>query len=171
MSSHLSTVAKSLGTSLNKFLAQAEDHELQYLPDYSEVAHLLETDGKSLASLEFMRNFIRIKLGQKFVAARADKATRLKFLKCVAKSGKLNDLKKELDPGKRYRDLFAKIVKLDLGILPTKLKELSSQDLTGLDEAIGFKAPRTGSGSVSKSRQSINHIVSQIQQIKLSEHY
>ena len=53
----------------------------------------------------------------------------MKFLKCVAKAGKLNDLKNELDPGKRYRDLFDEIVKLDVKTLPEKLKESVTQGI------------------------------------------
>jgi hypothetical protein len=171
MSSQLTAVVKSLENSLGKFLAKAEDHELQYLPGYSEVAYLLEGEARSVANLEFMRNFSKVKLGQKFAATKADKPTRLRFLKWVAKAGKLNELKNELDPGKKYRDLFYNIVKLDAETLPGKLKELSSKELTGLVDANGFKAPRGAKGIVSKSKQSINQIVSQIREIKLSEHY
>jgi hypothetical protein len=170
-SSHLTTVVKSLGNSLGKFLAKAEEHEMQYLPGYSEVAYLLEGEARSVADLKFMQNFSQLKLGQKFPASRADKPTRLKFLRCVAKAGKLSDLRTELDPGKRYKDLFDQIVKLDAETLAEKLKELSSRDLTGLVDANKLKAPRVAREIVSKRKQSIDQIVAQIKQIKLVEHY
>ena len=58
----LTSAVKSLGNSLGKFLVKAEDHQMQYLPGYSEVAYLLEGEAKSIADPEFMRNFARLSL-------------------------------------------------------------------------------------------------------------
>ncbi|MGB6067612.1 MAG: hypothetical protein WBG50_22630 [Desulfomonilaceae bacterium] len=170
-SSDLAAPLKSLSKTLVTFLGKAETLRLEQLPGYAEVAALLEGDGKAVATPEFMQNFCKAKLKQRFTAAKADKKSRAQFLKIVAKGDRLMAVKKELDPKKRGRDLFDELRRLDLNLVKGRLSAMPAKDLTLLVEANGFAAPKTGTGLVSKKGKSLDQIVSQISQVKLSEHY
>jgi hypothetical protein len=170
-SSDLASTVKSLEKSLLAFLAKAENLRLEQLPAYSEVAALLEGEGKGIATSEFMKNFCKTRLKAKFPAEKADKKTRAQFLKIVAKGDELMALKKDLDPYKKGRELFDELRKLDLTAIRQRLSKMDAKDLTMMVQANGLTAPKTGKGSVSKSKKSLDQIVSQIERVKLSENY
>lgn len=165
----LKTVVSSLEKSLEKFLIKAEELRLEQMPSYPEVAYLLEGEGKSIASVDFMRKFCLSRLGEKITITKSDKATRKIFLEMVAKAGKLSTLRDDLDPNKVYRNLFDELVKNDLPTIEKKLWDMKPNDLTGIVEANGLKAPKTATGKVSKTKKSIQIILSQIAKIKLVE--
>ncbi len=170
-SSDLAAPLKSLETALGKFLAKAEDLRLEQLPAYAEVAALLEGDARSIADPKFMEKFCRTRLKVKFTVPRANRRSRAEFLKRVAREGLLLALKNELDPNKRGRDLFDQLRSLDATSIRNAVGAMTAKDLTLLADANGFTAPRTGSGLVSRNRKALDQLVSQIQQVKLSEHY
>ncbi len=167
----LKSVSKKLSESLGKFLVKAEDMQLEQLPGFSEVSSLIEGDGKKIAKADFMNKFCRTHLRESLKATRADRATKRKFLRLVAKGNKLEELKKQLDPHQRFRDLFDELVRLDSDDLREKLSQLTPSDLTGLCKANGIKALMTATGMVSRRPKSLDQIVSQIEQVKRSQHF
>ena len=141
------------------------------MPNYSEVASLLEGEGKSTATKDFMEGFGLKIVGERLDIPKSDKASRKRFLRLVAKSGKLGELRERLDPNKFYRGLFDELIRRDLSEIEIKISAMGAKELTGLVEANGLKAPRTSTGRVSKSKKTLKTILSQIEKIKLSEHF
>jgi len=159
----------ALEKALKGFLIIVEELKLELQPLYPELASLIEGKGKALVSTDFMDDFAKIKLGMKF-AKKSDKKTRKEFLNLVAKANKLEDLKKQLDPNKPLRDEFVKLRQLDIQEIKKKLKEMKTRELTALLEASGVKFDKTKTGA-SKSKDSLDKILSQIKNMKQSEHF
>jgi hypothetical protein len=167
LSGSLTTLQRNLG----RVVAKMDDLRLEQHPLYSEVAHLLEGDGKAIANPEFMRKFCSNRSMERFNAEKADKATRKRFLKLVAKADKLSELRDALDTKKVYKALFDEILANDLSVIEKRLYELKPSILTGIVDSAGLVASKGKGGKVSKAKKSIDSILAQIEKIKLSEHY
>ena len=161
----------NLEKAVDKALPLIEEAKLEELPNYSEVASLLEGEGKTIATKDFMEGFSFKIAGKRLDIPKSDKASRKRFLKLVAKSAKLGELRDRLDPNKFYRGLFDELIRHKLSEIEIKLSSMRAKELTGLVEANGLKAPRTKTGKVSKSKKTLKTILSQIEKIKLLEHF
>lgn len=169
----LSKSKLSLEKALKGFLLSTEELRLELQPLYPELSSLIESKnkGKYLASVEFMSSFAKAELGIKFAPQKSEKKTRKEFLNLVAKANKLELLKKQLDPTKPLRDEFIKLVQLDIQEIEKQLSAMKPKELSILLEANSIKFDRTAKGGLSKTKGYMAKILSQIKNMKQSEHF
>ncbi len=170
-SSRLQQPTKQLSQSLTAFLARADEIRLEEMPDFPVVSTLIEGEAKSMVSVAFMRDFAKTKLRASFNPANSTKATRAQFLKMTAQHGKLSELREALDPKRKYKELVIELLRKERDEIVSELSQMTAKDLTGLVDANGMDAPRTGTGLVSKSKASIKKILEQIESVRVVDNF
>ncbi len=170
-SSHLQEPSRQLSRSLTAFLAKADEIRLEETPDFPAVANLIEGEAKPLVSVAFMRDFAKTKMGKSFNPAGSTKATRAQFLRMAAQQGKLSELREALDPKRKYKELVIELLRKTRDEIASELSQMTAKDLTGLVDANGMDAPRTGTGLVSKSRASLKKILEQIEAVRVVDNF
>jgi hypothetical protein len=154
---------------VEKYLSRAEEIELSLCPDYLEAQALLEGEGKTLATVSFIKAFSRKHCSRSLAPVKADKKARSDLLLLAAADKRLSELKTALDPSKEFRDLMATLLKMGNGAITEQVLAMPAARFRCLVDANGLDAGRTAGGSVSTSKAARQKVVEQILHIKASD--
>ncbi|HTY23014.1 MAG TPA: hypothetical protein VMC85_07780 [Desulfomonilaceae bacterium] len=161
--------ARGLIKALIKYNDKAETVHLSLIPDYAETAGLLEAEGKSLVTPDFVAEFTRKHCSRILSFDRINKKERTTLLLLAAKDGKLKDLKKQLDPTRKYREVFQNLLSEPAEVIRKKVVSMKSGDFQGMVKAVGLDAPRTRAGSISASKGAKENVIKQMLRDKKSD--
>jgi hypothetical protein len=150
----LRSEVQALCDAAEAYLTRAEEIELTLMPDYAETAALMEGDGRNIATVDFIRNFSKCHCTKMLNPKRADKKARRSLLLLAAKDGKLKELRTQLDPDKKFRDLLQKLLELDSKAIEKKILGMKPADFRAMVTANGLDAHRTNSGEISCAKAS-----------------
>ena len=150
----LKTEVQALCDAAEAYLVRAEEVELTLMPGYAETAALMEGDGRSIATVDFIRNFSKRYCTKILHPKRADKKARRSLLLLAAKDAKLEELRNQLDPDRKYRELAQRLLELDSKTIEKKILSMKSADFRALVTANGLDAHRTSSGQISCAKAS-----------------
>lgn len=160
---------RDLEKALAGYLAKAQEIEITLSPEYSEALALMNGDGKSLVTGDFMAKFCAENCGGSWAPTKRGKDGKKEFLLLVAKKNKLGKLKKALDPGKKYRELLAEMLLLTEKEIQQRISTIKADAFRGLVETNGFEAARTGRGAISTARENKTKVATQIIHMKKSD--
>jgi hypothetical protein len=161
--------AITLVKALNKYNEKAEAVELSLTADYAEAAALLEGDGKSLVTAEFIRQFTSRHCTNTLSFNKANKKERTALLLLAARDKKLTILKKQIDPSKKYREMYQKLLSETEKVIEKQVVAMKAGDFRGIVNAAGLDAPRTRGGAVSTAKAARNKVLQQIIRSKQSD--
>ena len=150
----LRSETQALCDAAKAYLAKAEEIELTLKPGYAETAALMEGDGKSIATVDFIRGFSKRYCSETLDPKRADKSARKALLLLAAEDSKLDELRNKLDPEKKYRELLQKLLESDDKTIKDRILSMKPADFKALVTANGLDAHRTSSGEVSSAKAS-----------------
>lgn len=167
----LKTETADLVKALEKYLQKAEEIESTLKPGYAETLALIEGDGKSIATKEFIRKFSSENCSHTINPAKTDKKVRKELVLLAAKDNKLSKLKKALDPSRKYRELIKDLLHLTEHEITKRVSALKPAEFKGIVEANGLEATRTKTGTISTSAANKAKVVKQILHIKQSDSY
>lgn len=161
----------ALQKALNNLLAKAGEIELSLQPGYAETENLVEGTGKPLCNKDFMREFSHKHLSKNLNPSKADKKARQELLKLAAQDGKLDELRKALDPQKKYRDMLQDLMKRDDAAVKKRVMSMKPVDFRGIVTANGFEAPETKSGAISTAKSARAKVLKQILNLMENSQY
>jgi hypothetical protein len=167
----LSKESAAVAKSLEKYLEQAHAVELTLQPEYAATIALVEGDGKAVATVEFIMKFTAKNCSRALKPHKADKKARKELVMQAAQDDKLIQLRKALDPKRKYRDLMAELIKKSEDSIKSQVFSMTPVSFRGLVEANGLDVPRTASGAISTSKVNRDKVVKQIVHIKQSDRY
>jgi len=167
----LRTESAALAKALEKYIHKAEEIELTLKPEYAETLALIEGDGRSLATKDFIKKFSADNCSVLLSPAKTDKKARKELVLLAARENKLGKLKKALDPSRKYRELIKELLQLTEQQIAKRISRLKPAEFKGLVETNGLEASRTGSGAISTSAANKTKVVKQILHIKKSDQY
>lgn len=167
----LKTESAILVKAVDKYLQKAEEIELTLKPEYAETLALIERDGKSLATKDFIRKFSSENCSVTLTTAKTEKKARKELVLLAARDNKLAKLKKALDPSRKFRELMKQLLELTEQEIAARVSALKPAEFRGLVEANGLEASRTRGGTISTSAVSKTRVVKQILHIKRSDQY
>ena len=161
--------SETLGKALEKYNGKAGEIELSLMPDFAETAAIVEGDGKSLITADFIKDFTSRNCSSKLVVPKADKKARTALLMLAARENKLGLLKQQLDPIQKYRELFHTLMKQHEAAIKDKIYKMKPADFANLVKAAGLDAIKTSKGTVSTSKASRDKVLKQILRDKQSD--
>lgn len=167
----LKNESTALAKALEKYIHKAEEIELTLKPEYAETLALIEADGKSVATKDFIKKFSGENCSVMLSPAKIDKKARKELVLLAARDNKLGKLKKALDPSRKFRELIKELLQLTENEVTARVAALKPAEFKGLVEANGLEASRTGTGTISTSAASKTRVVKQILHIKNSDQY
>jgi hypothetical protein len=160
-----------LAKSLEKYLRQALDIELTLKPEYAATIVLVEGEGKTVATAEFIKKFTAKNCSRTLKPAKADRKARKELVMQAAQDDKLTQLRKALDPKRKYRDLMAELIRTSEDSIRSQVIAMAPVAFRNLVEANGLAVQRTSAGAVSTAKVNREKVVKQIVHIKQSDHY
>jgi hypothetical protein len=161
--------ATALVKALDKYNDKAQELELSLTPDYAETAALIASEGKSLVTPDFVREFTRKQCSTILDFNKINKKERDALLLLTAQNGKLQALRKQLDPTKKYRERFQRLLSESDEVIKLTIFAMKARDFQEIVKAAGLDAPRTKSGTVSTGKGAKEIVLKQILREKKSD--
>jgi len=161
--------AAALVKALVNYNEKAGEIELSLTPDYAETASLLDSDGKPLATPDFVRDFTQKHCSVTLSFPKVNKKERTALLLLAARDKKLKILRQQLDPSKKHREMFQRLLGESDQNIRQKILSMKAADFQGLIKAVGLDAPHTQSGAISTSRAAKEGAIKQILGAKRSD--
>jgi hypothetical protein len=165
----LNKEAAALVKALNKYNDKAAELELSLTPYYAETAAILEADGKPLVTPDFIRGFTGKYCSKTLSVSKVNKKEREALLKLAARDGKLQILRTQLDPTRKYREMFQRLLSESEDVIKQKILSMKAADFQGIVKGVGLDAPQTKAGAVSTSKGSKEAVLKQIFHVKRSD--
>jgi hypothetical protein len=161
--------SKALINALDRFLAKAAEVEITLSSGYVQTAALMEGEARHLATRDFILSFSQRHCSRPVRAKRSDRKTRKALLIQTAKDGKLDALRKALQPKNEFADLLNDLLELSDEDISNRLFSMKTKDLGSLAKANGLEIMKTKTGRISGAKRSRQAVIRQILEIKRSD--
>lgn len=161
--------ALALTKALTKYNQKAGEVELSLKPAFAETAGIIEAEGKSLLTPAFVEEFTRKHCSRTLSFKKINKKERATLLLLAAQDEKLETLRKHLDPTKKHRESFQRLLGETEVVIRARVLAMKPGEFQGMVTAVGLDAPLTKSGSISTAKGAKEKVIKQVLRAKESD--